>query len=287
MAVRAARLAADSLRFLPRKRLSRALGRVADLRGPQPWVDGAVRTFSRAFGVDLSEAVVPQGGFETFDDFFTRRLRPGVRPVDPDPTAIVSPADGRLEDLGEIGAGAVLHIKGRRYEVGELLGDPAAASGFVGGSFFVVYLSPGDYHRVHAAVGGAVTELRHVPGTLWPVNAIGVQYVPSLFARNERVAVRQRSERHGEVATVLVGAIGVGRIGLAFDDLRTNTGRAGGVKSFGEAGPRLERGGELGVFHLGSTVIVFVPPEVPIRLVKQSGDRVRVGEAVARHGEAP
>lgn len=286
MAVSAARLAADSLRVLPRKRLSRALGRMADLHGPQPLVDRAVRTFARVYGVDLSEALVPEGGFTSFNEFFTRQLQPGARPIDPDPSAVVSPADGRLEDLGKVEPGAVLWIKGRPYNVAELLGEEDAARRYAGGHFFVVYLSPRDYHRVHAAVSGPVELVRHVPGTLWPVNAIGLGHVPNLFARNERVAVLQRSERHGPVSTVLVGAMGVGRIGLAFEEeLRTNSGSDGGLRHY-DGGPLIERGAELGVFHLGSTVIVFLPAEANVRFTKWPGDVVRMGEAVTRSGES-
>jgi phosphatidylserine decarboxylase len=284
MAVSAARLAASSLRVLPRKRLSRALGRLADLRGPSPLLERAIHTFARVYGVDLSEAIVPEGGFDTFNAFFTRRLHPGARPPDPDPAAVLSPADGRVEDLGPITPGATLRVKGRLYEVAELLGDREAAERYCGGTFFIVYLSPRDYHRVHAPASGPVVTVRHVPGTLFPVNAIGLNHVPNLFARNERVAVVQRTDALGEVTTVMVGAMGVGRIGLAFDDLRTNVGLEHGVRRYGAGGPRLERGDELGVFHLGSTVIVFLEPGAPARFVPTAGDVTRVGEAVVRMG---
>lgn len=283
MAVSASRLAAESLRILPRKRLSRMVGRLADLGGPQPLVQRAVDTFVRVYGVDMSDYEVPSGGWESFDRFFTRPIRPEARPVDPDPQVLVSPADGRLEDAGPIDRGATLRVKGKLYEVGELLGDSAEAARFDGGTFAIVYLAPPDYHRVHASVSGPVTAVRHVPGTLYPVNAIGTEHIPGLFARNERVAVHQESDVHGSVATMMVGAIGVGRIGLSFDDVLTNTGREAGVRTYGNGTrPRLERGGELGMFHLGSTVIVFTPPSHPIQLVRRPGDRVRMGEALAR-----
>ncbi len=166
--------------------------------------------------------------------------------------------------------------------MGEILGDPAEAGRYEGGSFFVVYLAPADYHRVHAPVTGPVVRARHVPGTLFPVNAIGTTHVPRLFARNERVAVFQRSESHGEVATVLVGAVGVGRISVTFDDIVTNRGARSGVRRYGEAAPPMDRGEELGVFHLGSTVIVFVGPAEPLAFDKPLGAKVRVGEAIAR-----
>ena len=195
-----------------------------------------MRAYCRAYGVDLSECEVPPRGFETFDAFFTRRLRTGARAIDRDPRTIVSPADGSVEDIGVIEPGATFLVKGRRYDVAELLGDAGAGVEFEGGSFAVIYLSPRDYHRVHAPVEGPVTALRHVAGTLFPVNAFGVTHVPNLLARNERVVVHQRNEVHGRVMTVLVGAVGVGRISVSFDDsVMTNDGRAVGLRVYGDA----------------------------------------------------
>jgi phosphatidylserine decarboxylase len=276
-------VAATSLRVLPRKRLSRLLGQLTRVGAPDPVLRTAMRVYCRAYGVDLSDYDVPAQGFPTFDAFFTRRLKPGVRPADPDPDTIVSPADGRVDDLGAIERGAVFHVKGQRYDVAELLGDPAAGAELEGGRFAVIYLSPRDYHRVHAPVTGPVVALRHIPGTLFPVNDIGVKHVPKLLARNERVAVHQRSERHGRVTTVMVGAIGVGRIGVSFDDaVLTNDGRASGLRVYGDDPPILRRGEELGVFHMGSTVVLLMEPHAPLSLLPQPHQHVRMGEAIAR-----
>jgi phosphatidylserine decarboxylase len=173
-------------------------------------------------------------------------------------------------------------VKGQSYTVAQLLGDEADARRYAGGSFFVVYLSPRDYHRVHAPLGGKVSCIRHVGGTLYPVNALGTRYVPGLFARNERVAIFQETESHGQVASVMVGAMGVGRIGLSFDDLETNRGHSPGVRRYGELAPHLDRGEELGVFHLGSTVIVFIGPDSPVKMLREPGVQVRMGEPIAR-----
>jgi phosphatidylserine decarboxylase len=276
-------VAATSLRALPRKSLSRWLGRLARVEAPEPVLSTAMRAYCRAYSVDLSECEIPAQGFESFDAFFTRRLKPGARPVERDPSALVSPADGRVEDIGTIQAGATFLVKGRRYNVAELLGDSAAGAEFEGGRFAVIYLSPRDYHRVHAPVDGVISALRHVPGTLFPVNQLGVTYVPNLLARNERVVVHQRSETHGRVITVLVGAVGVGRISVSFDDsVITNDRRAAGLRVYGDAPPRLARGDELGIFHLGSTVVLFIAPEQPIGWLPAAGSRVRMGEAIAR-----
>jgi phosphatidylserine decarboxylase len=281
-----ARLTAELLEVLPRKQISRAMGKAADLRAPRPVLGSAIDAFAKAYGIDLDEAIVPREGFATFDDFFTRRLKPGVRPVDADPLAVVSPADGKVEDLGAIDPSGALLVKGKRYTVAELVGDADDARRYAGGHYFIVYLSPRDYHRVHSPVGGAVASMRHVGGTLFPVNSIGIRHVPQLFAVNERVAVEQRSEHHGPVTTILVGAIGVGRISVSFDDVLTNVaGSQPGVRRYGEDGPPLVRAEELGTFHLGSTAIVFVGPTRRLRFVVEPGARVRVGEAVLRVAE--
>jgi len=245
-------------------------------------VGAAISLFARAYGVDLGEAIVPAGGFRSFDDFFTRRLRPGARILDEDPAALLSPADGRLEDAGPIDDALRLCIKGRDYSVAELLGSADQADAYAGGRQFVVYLSPRDYHRVHAPVSGPVRHMRYVPGSLFPVNSIGTEFVPDLFARNERVVVTQASESHGLVTTILVGAIGVGRIGLSFDPLETNRGAAASSRDYGSAGPMIERGAELGVFHLGSTAIVLCPAEAHLGAGVPVGSATVMGQSLAR-----
>ena len=280
----ASRLAAQMVRVLPRKRLSRALGTLTSARAPQPIVDAAVRAFVRIYDVDLSEVEVPEGGFRTFDDFFTRRLVDGARVVDPDVRAIVSPADGRIEDLGTISAMGELVVKGQPYTVADLLGAPSAAAEYEGGHYFIVYLSPRDYHRVHAPTCGSVQYVRYVPGTLYPVNRIGTDHIPQLFARNERLAIVQEGNVHGTVTTMMVGAIGVGRIGLSFDEVETNCGHEPGVRSYANSPIPRDRGDELGVFHMGSTAIVMTPPECKLEIVAERGAAVRMGECMARGG---
>lgn len=282
----ASRLAAQTVRVLPRKRLSRALGRLTSARAPQPLVDAAVRAFVRVYDVDLSEVDVPDGGFRTFDEFFTRRLVDGARAVDPDPRVLVSPADGRIEDLGTISGSGELIVKGQAYTAADLFGDPDAARAHEGGHYFIVYLSPRDYHRVHAPTCGSVQYVRYVPGTLYPVNRVGTEHIPQLFARNERLAIVQEGSVHGTVTTIMVGAIGVGRIGLAFDEVETNRGHAPGVRSYADSPIPRDRGDELGVFHMGSTAIVMTPPECKLEIIAKPGESVRMGESIAKGGVA-
>jgi len=258
------------------------MGRLADLTGPSFVVQNGIRTFIRVFDVDMSEAVVPPGGFDSFDNFFTRALKPGSRLVDQSAGVVVSPADGRLDDIGVIEQGSRFLVKGQEYDVAELLGAPEEAALFRGGTFFIVYLAPRDYHRVHAPVEGRVKRARHVDGTLYPVNSLGVRYVPKLFAKNERVVTVQSSPL-GTAATVMVGAIGVGRISVSYDArITTNRGPKAGTLDYQERGPTLARGGEIGRFHLGSTAIVLLGPEHRFKFEVEAGTYVRMGQPVLR-----
>jgi len=213
-----------------------------------------VNLFVRAYGVNLDESVPPEGAFASFDAFFTRQLREGMRPACPDENAIVSPADGRLDDIGPIEPGGHFTIKGRSYTVTDLVGDRAEAARYEGGQFAIVYLSPRDYHRVHAPVSGHVTLVRSMPGDLYPVNAIGEQHVPSLFATNRRVAIVIDTPQKGRVTVVMVGAMIVGRITVS-----AVPGRDVPLGTHIVDPPLpVARGEEIGIFHLGSTAVVFV-----------------------------
>jgi phosphatidylserine decarboxylase len=287
MFVSPTRLSSSVIRVLPRKRMSRALGSLAMIDPPRPLIRGAIKLFCNAYGVDLSEVETPVNGYSSFDAFFTRRLKPDARPINRDANAIVSPADGMVQATGHITQGSTLTVKGTTYELPELLGDWAQARKYESGAYVVIYLSPRDYHRVHAPVDGRVDSLRYLGGTLFPVNEIGLRYISGLFARNERVTIYQLSPRFGEVATIMVGALGVGRISVTFDSsVVTNKQCTPGVRFYHQQAINIERGAELGAFHLGSTVVLLLPSILPITLLKRVGEFVRVGEAIARTGDA-
>jgi len=263
--------------------LSRVLGRAADLRVPPAILLPLIRGYVRVFGVDLDEAALPASAFPTFDAFFTRRLRPGARPVASGAGEVASPSDSRLSGISPVPDDARLEqVKGRSYSMDALLGSPDDASAFRRGVVATLYLSPAMYHRVHAPVDGCVTGWRYVPGRLFPVNGPAVRSVPGLFTRNERVVVFLDSPAHGPVAIVLVGAANVGRISLAFTDLVTNRGATPARVSLPSPVP-VRRGDELGVFHLGSTVVLLVTDE---RIVPAAGATtgavVKMGQALWR-----
>jgi phosphatidylserine decarboxylase len=281
------RLSSSVIQILPRKRLSRALGRLAVLDPPRPLMSGAIGLFCRVYGIDMSEVETPVGGFSSFDAFFTRPLKPGARPINKDCNTIVSPSDGTIQGVGYLRQESTLTVKGSTYRIEALLGDENQARKFENGAYVLIYLSPRNYHRVHAPIDGPVESLRYIGGTLFPVNEIGLRHVPGLFARNERLAIYQQSPRFGNVATVMVGALGVGRITVSFDSsIVTNQSCAPGVRYYEKNTITLERGAELGIFHLGSTVLLPLHSSLTTTLLKRVGDLVRVGEVVARTDDA-
>ena len=272
---------AQILRVLPRARIGRAIGRLAEHRWSPPLGRAVVGLYSRVYAVELGECV-ENGGWSSFDAFFTRRLRDGVRRVDPDPRAVLSPADGRIESMGSIDEGGTFVVKGRPYSVAELVGGTDEAKRFLGGAGCVVYLSPRDYHRVHAPVAGTIARIRSMPGDYYPVNSIGMRHVANLFCRNRRVAIEIDAEGGlGRVTVVMVVAMIVGRI--------TTIGVEEADVPLGDLAfaPPLEvdRGDEIGVFHLGSTAVVLVEKHAVGRWLVSEGP-VRYGEALMRGGAA-
>ncbi|HYP86645.1 MAG TPA: archaetidylserine decarboxylase [Polyangiaceae bacterium] len=250
--------AAQILRVLPRVHISRAVGRLCDQPIPSGFARAVERAYCRAYQVNMDEAEGHLGSYQSFDAFFTRPLKKGARSISPDP--VVSPSDGKLSCFGRIETGGQIHVKGQLYEAGELIGDNQDAQRYAGGQFAVVYLAPGDYHRVHSPVDGQVTLLRGMPGDLYPVNSIGERYVPRLFVRNNRVAIVIDTEQLGRVTVVMVGATIVGRISVV---AMPGPAVPPGTHVI-QPGYAVARGDEIGMFHLGSTAVVLLEPGVTL-----------------------
>lgn len=268
------------MRALPRRAASRATGALADRALPRPLLHAVLAAYSRGFRVDLAEAERPLAAYRTFNDFFARGLRAGSRPLDPDPSAIVSPVDGAVHASGPVERGTVLQAKGVPYSVADLLGDAADAAPFDGGTFATLYLSPKDYHRIHWPFDATVTRLRHLPGDLWSVDDEAVRTIPGLFVRNERVAILGHAAG-GPFALVPVGAFNVGSIRLAFHALRTNRGARRGPRTIALSPPVLaRRGDEAGRFAFGSAVVLLVSsPAGALSSLAPRSD-VRVGRRI-------
>jgi len=247
------------VRLLPRAALSRAVGAATRAPAPARLHRAAIRRFARAYRVELQEAERPLEEYQTFSDFFSRRLRDGARTVDTGERVVVSPVDGTVSEAGVIKCGECLQAKGLAFPVTELLGDAEAAGLFADqGTFATFYLSPRDYHRVHAPLGGTILGWRYLPGELWPVNPASVRTVRGLFALNERLVTWLETPA-GRCALVMVGATCVGRLRATYADVLVETGSPPGSATFTTPRP-VAKGDELGRFEMGSTVVLLFPP---------------------------
>ena len=267
---------------LPQHALSRLAGRIA--ASEAPWLrDALIRRFARAYGVDLSEAARGIGEFRSFNDFFTRELKPGARPLADSAQFILSPADGAVSQLGPINGGRIIQAKGRDYSVADILGcgvDQAAR--FEGGSFMTIYLSPKDYHRVHMPAAGTLAQTSYIPGDLFSVNVATAAGVDRLFARNERLSCRFDGP-DGHFASIMVGAMIVAGIATVWPNRFHTHARAPVHEDFTGQGHAFAAGDEMGRFHLGSTVVLlFEPGRVTWREDLKAGDPLRMGEAIGR-----
>jgi len=269
--------------LLPQHLLSRAMHALARVRA-RPVKSLAIRGFLRFYAVNLAEAEHPDPAqYESFNAFFTRALKPGARPVDPSPAAVVSPVDGTVSQAGPIERDMLLQAKGIRYSVADLLGgDPGMAERFQDGSFATIYLAPYNYHRIHMPLAGSLTQARFVPGDLFSVNAVTAAQVPGLFARNERV-VCLFDTTVGPMAVVLVGALFVGSMSLSWlGEVRAAPGRRVHELGTGGSPVTLDKGAELGLFNMGSTVILLWPRgAVQLDRHLAPGSVVRMGERIA------
>jgi len=278
------KVAAQSIRLVPTAVYSEVIGWGARATIPAPMRPAVYAGFAHLVGAPLGEVELPLREYPSMGSFFARRLRAGARTVVHGEDVAVSPCDGRVASAGTVGDGRVIQAKGRTYTLAQLLVDAQRAAGFDAGACITVYLSPSDYHRVHAPCAGEVLGYDYVPGRLLPVGPRWAACVPGLFARNERMVLHLQTT-FGRVALVMVGAAGVGNMAIAFDvvharDFRAARSRAVRRVRYDPPRPQFERGDELGWFELGSTVVlVFEPGRVQLAPLG-CGVRVRFGEPI-------
>lgn len=251
----------------PKHALSRLVGSFAAARAG--WFTQLfIRWFIKQYKIDMSEAIHEDPrAYKTFNEFFTRYLKPELRPLLADkPELFAHPVDGAVSQLGDIKEGRIFQAKGHDYSLVELLGgDPRDAHPFKNGDFATIYLAPKDYHRIHMPCDGVLRKMIYVPGDLYSVNPLTVANVPNLFARNERV-VAIFDSNFGKFALVLVGATIVASIGTAWSDTVTPP-RGAKVHSWdypasGDNAIVLKKGDEMGHFKLGSTIVMAFPEDV-------------------------
>jgi len=278
------RLAVAPQYLLPKQALTRLAGRVARARGGI-WTTRLIAWFVQRYRVDMTEAANPDiASYASFNDFFTRPLRPGVRPL---ATAdLICPVDGAISQFGRIDGQQIFQAKGHQYTSTALLGgDATLAAQFDNGHFATLYLSPRDYHRIHMPCDSRLRRMIYVPGDLFSVNPTTARGVPGLFARNERVVCVFEGVR-GPWVLVLVGATIVGSMATVWSGVINNP-RAGKICDwhYENKSITLKQGEEMGRFLLGSTVVMVYPDDsLRFNPVWQPGGAVRLGEAMAQWG---
>lgn len=269
--------------WLPKQALTVAAGAFASARAGW-FTTAAVKAFISHYQVNMAEAEQPDpAAYPTFNAFFTRALRSGVRPVAH--ADWVSPVDGVISQFGAIEGEQIFQAKGHHYSTTALLGgDTALARRFQDGQFATIYLSPSHYHRIHMPASGTLVRMVHVPGDLFSVNPTTARGVPGLFARNERL-VCVFEGAHGPFVMVLVGATIVGSMATVWHGV-VNPPRPGVLRhwDYAEGQVLLQQGEEMGRFQLGSTVVVLLPKdEWRFSSSWKPGGDVLLGEAMAQH----
>ncbi|MDP2098954.1 MAG: archaetidylserine decarboxylase [Methylobacter sp.] len=244
-----------------------------------------IKQIIRHYGVNMAEALEPDiNAYKSFNHFFTRALKPGIRPLSTERNAIVCPADGAVSQAGSITDGDIFQAKGKSFSATDLLGgDAARAEPFNNGVFTTIYLSPKDYHRLHMPLTGTLREMVHIPGRLFSVNGATVNSVPGLFARNERVAAIFDTEI-GPMALILVGAIFVSSVETVWHGVVTPPSITE-VQSwqYRDDAPTLNIGEEMGRFNMGSTIIVlFGKDKAEWDAEFKAGKTVKLGELIGK-----
>ena len=277
------RLAVLPQYLLPKQALTALAGKFATARAGG-LTTSVIRWFGGRYQVDMSEAANPDiASYSSFNEFFTRPLKPGARPLAP--AAFICPVDGAISQFGAIERDQIFQAKGHSYTTTALVGgDAELARQFADGDFATLYLSPKDYHRIHMPCDGRLLRMIHVPGALFSVNPTTARGVPGLFARNERVVCLFESD-HGPFVLALVGATIVGSMATVWHGV-VNPPRPGHLRdwSYGDRELRYRQGEEMGRFLLGSTVVMLFPrgvmkfnagwaPQRPIRLGEKMGER--------------
>ena len=266
--------------LLPKHLLSRLVGKLAAAQAGK-LTTRLITLFIKHYQVNMAEAELSSASdYASFNEFFTRPLKPGLRPVCRDEHALVHPVDGAISQYGQIRERQILQAKGHDYSTTAILGgDQALAEQFDGGEFMTIYLAPKDYHRIHMPVTGTLTDMIFVPGELFSVNPLTAENIPGLFARNERVVALFDTE-YGKMAMILVGATIVASIetvwaGTVAPNIKKRVMR----KQYQDlAEPiTLEKGEEMGRFKLGSTVVMLFESEMVSFTPTVTGETTRMG----------
>lgn len=264
------------LSLISRNALSQLVGKLVHIPLPGPLAKWSIEVFARMYNINIQEAEKSTSEYASIGDFFIRRLKPGARPISD--SAVVHPSDSVISQCGWMNEGTLIQAKGKTYSAAELLQNQQFASRLRDGFFLTYYLCPTDYHRVHSPVDGEVISVRHIPGDLWPVNEWSVNSISNLFPINERVVLEIQTAL-GQVGLVFVGATNVGKISISFEPgVSTNE---LGKRSISEIrypqAVKIKKGEELGIFHMGSTVVMLYEKSVVENMISSKGSSQNAG----------
>lgn len=281
--------------LLPKDDMSYWTGRLVHQKLPEPLRVASMKAFAKAYNINLEEAEKPIQEYASIGDLFTRKLKAGVRPLGP---GLVHPCDSKVAEAGRIKNSKIAQVKGIDYSVPALFQSDEMAERFVGGSFVTYYLCPTDYHRVHAPLDLTVEWVGHIPGAFWPVNSWSVRNVDQLYSINERVAMVFRTAEGESLALVMVAATNVGAISVSFDErIKTDVRPPGRKKSeylYGgdtfHSQKDLKKGDEVGIFSMGSSVVMLMDSTLTARLGFTGGglghlrnQSVKLGQTIRRN----
>lgn len=259
--------------------MSRIAGCFANSKLSRPFIPA----FAKRYKIDLNEAEKNISEYPTLNNFFTRHLKPGLRPVHDasNNMSICSPVDGTIAQMGQIINGTLIQAKGLDYQLEDLIGSKEEATQFQDGYFMTIYLAPTDYHRMHHYLDGFITGLRVIPGRLFPVNILSVNNVKNLFPINERITTYLKNHKGQKSAIVKVGATIVGKIKLAYHDAESNKGIA--LASQFETPIEVKKADEMGYFAMGSTVVMLYEKDsYEINTALKAGDKVKLGQSLGK-----
>ncbi|MDR2834599.1 MAG: archaetidylserine decarboxylase [Bacteroidales bacterium] len=258
-----------------RNKTSRATGSAANWTSPKWLVRYAINKFIKTNKISLSEYIVPEKGFKTFNDFFTRKIKPELRPIE---NGLVSPVDGEIFDFGYVNHTKKIFVKGTYFYVNQLTLEEYSDKK----SFCVFYLAPNNYHRVHACFDMIINKIQYVPGTLFPVKEKSIQKNTDVYCRNERIILSGESN-FGDFQFIFVGAFNVGKIKLSFDSCQSNIKKAKiTTYDYKDTPIIVKKGEEVGYFEMGSSVILLLDNENLYKAHLEIKQKIKMGETVIR-----
>lgn len=267
-------------KIMPKSLFSRLFGYMTRIPLPTSCMNALTTWYCKKFNIDMADYEIPQNGFKNFDMFFTRQLTKGARKIDSSKGSVISPVDARVDQFGKIKKDSIIQAKGISYSLNELLPSESAKL-FENGTFMVLYLSPADYHRIHAPASGKIFGYFNIPGKLYTVQEFMVQGLPKLFSINERLISYIKTPK-GNIAVCKIGAMNVGRITLSYANAVTNKLiRSKKEVLFDKNNEiKVKAGDEIGIFHLGSTIVLLFEKDMVVLDAVKKGTKVKLGQKI-------